>query len=143
MKAISIRQPWAWAILHAGKRIENRGWSTRHRGPILLHVSAGLTKREYQEFQLFLATLPQEMQKSVPSLPPMAALPRGGIVGRANLVDVLDYTKDTPPSGQAEWFFGPYGFLLDDVREVPFVPYRGELSLFNVPAELAGGPVYG
>ena len=25
MKAISIRQPWAWAILHAGKRVENRG----------------------------------------------------------------------------------------------------------------------
>lgn len=24
MKAISIRQPWAWAILHAGKRVENR-----------------------------------------------------------------------------------------------------------------------
>ena len=28
MKALSIRQPWAWAILHAGKDIENRDWRT-------------------------------------------------------------------------------------------------------------------
>lgn len=26
--ALSIRQPWAWAILHAGKDIENRDWHT-------------------------------------------------------------------------------------------------------------------
>lgn len=49
MKAISIRQPWAWAILHAGKRIENRARGDgrmpspcRHRGPLLIHASAGL-----------------------------------------------------------------------------------------------------
>ena len=24
MKALSIRQPWAYAILHMGKRVENR-----------------------------------------------------------------------------------------------------------------------
>ena len=29
MKALTIRQPWLWAILHAGKRIENRGRAER------------------------------------------------------------------------------------------------------------------
>lgn len=24
--ALSVRQPWAWAIIHAGKDIENRSW---------------------------------------------------------------------------------------------------------------------
>ena len=27
MKAISIRQPWAWAVIYAGKDIENRSFS--------------------------------------------------------------------------------------------------------------------
>lgn len=39
MKCLSIRQPWAWAILYAGKDIENRTWFTYHRGPFLLHAS--------------------------------------------------------------------------------------------------------
>lgn len=34
MKALSIRQPWAWLILHAGKDIENRVWQTRFRGEL-------------------------------------------------------------------------------------------------------------
>ena len=28
MKAITVMQPWAWAIFHAGKSIENRTWRT-------------------------------------------------------------------------------------------------------------------
>ena len=28
MKALTIKQPWAWAIIHAGKDIENRDWVT-------------------------------------------------------------------------------------------------------------------
>jgi len=28
MKAITIKQPWAWAIVFAGKDIENRSWRT-------------------------------------------------------------------------------------------------------------------
>ena len=34
MKALSIRQPWAWAIINAGKDIENRQWPTKFRGSI-------------------------------------------------------------------------------------------------------------
>lgn len=56
----------------------------------------------------------------------MASLPRGGIVGRANLVDCV--TKSDSP-----WFFGPYGFVLEDVSPLPFVPMKGELGIFEVP----------
>ena len=34
MKALSIHQPWAWAILNAGKTVENRTWSTNYQGPL-------------------------------------------------------------------------------------------------------------
>ena len=38
--ALSIRQPWAHHILFDGKRVENRSWLTRFRGPFLIHASA-------------------------------------------------------------------------------------------------------
>src|SRR5438876_81719 len=39
VKAISIQQPWAWAIVHAGKDIENRTWTTTHRGELAIHAT--------------------------------------------------------------------------------------------------------
>jgi hypothetical protein len=48
MKALSIRQPWAWLILHAGKDIENRDWPTRFRGRFLIHAAKGMTRDEYE-----------------------------------------------------------------------------------------------
>lgn len=37
--ALSIQQPWAWAIAHGPKRIENRTWTRPYRGPIAIHAS--------------------------------------------------------------------------------------------------------
>ena len=39
MKAISIKQPWAWLIISGYKTVENRKWYTAHRGDILIHAS--------------------------------------------------------------------------------------------------------
>ena len=41
MRAISVRQPWAWLLLHKGKDVENRSWAlpARYVGdPLLLHA---------------------------------------------------------------------------------------------------------
>ena len=43
MKALSIRQPWAWLIVNGHKDIENRSWPTRFRGPVLIHAAKGMT----------------------------------------------------------------------------------------------------
>jgi hypothetical protein len=37
---LTIRNPWAWAIVHGGKPVENRGWRTAYRGPLLIHAGA-------------------------------------------------------------------------------------------------------
>ena len=47
MLALSIRQPWAWLIVHGWKDIENRTWRTRVRGRFLIHAAKGMTNREY------------------------------------------------------------------------------------------------
>lgn len=36
-RVLSVHGPWAWSIIYAGKDIENRSWSTPHRGTILIH----------------------------------------------------------------------------------------------------------
>lgn len=38
-RALSVRAPWAGLIVAGAKRIENRTWRTRHRGPIWIHES--------------------------------------------------------------------------------------------------------
>jgi ASCH domain len=39
MLALSVRQPWAWAIARGHKVIENRDWDTRFRGTLAIHAS--------------------------------------------------------------------------------------------------------
>lgn len=38
-KALSIRQPWADAIIWHDKDVENRNWPTKFRGPFCIHAS--------------------------------------------------------------------------------------------------------
>lgn len=134
MKALSIRQPWAWAILFAGKDIENRDWQPRNpglrfRGEFLIHASAGMTRGEYEDFLDTAHVI--SVERPFPSdltLPPFDKLPRGGIVGRARVVDIVD-------SHPSPWFFGTKGLVLADVRPLPFVPMKGALGFFDVPNE--------
>lgn len=37
MKALTVQQPWAWAIFH-GKTIENRTQLWKYRGPLAIHA---------------------------------------------------------------------------------------------------------
>jgi hypothetical protein len=43
VRALTVRQPWAWAIVHGGKDVENRtrNLAGGYRGPVAIH--AGLT----------------------------------------------------------------------------------------------------
>lgn len=45
MKVLTVRQPWAWAIAHGGKDVENRATLWRYRGPLLIHAGAGWSER--------------------------------------------------------------------------------------------------
>ncbi|KWT89300.1 MULTISPECIES: ASCH domain-containing protein [unclassified Variovorax] len=123
MKALSVRQPWAWLIVNGFKDIENRTWSTRQRGTILVHASQGMTRREYQEVVMFLVTsLPAATR---PHLPPFEDLERGGIVGQVDIVDCV--TDSTSP-----WYMGAVGFVLANAQTLPFRPLKGALGFFEV-----------
>lgn len=38
MLALTVRQPWADLIMAGAKDVENRTWSTEHRGHLLIHA---------------------------------------------------------------------------------------------------------
>lgn len=125
MKAISIRQPWAWLILHAGKDIENRDWHTNFRGRILVHASKGMTRDEYEDALMTAKSI--SLDHPFPeglTLPAFDDLPRGGIVGSVEVVDCV-------AASASPWFFGRYGFVLRDPKVLPFAPYKGALGLFD------------
>jgi len=121
--ALSVRQPWAWAILHGGKTIENRSAaSIRHMNfsgveRLAIHAAKGMTRDEYEEAAAFMAEL------GVPC-PPPADLARGGIVGAVAFGGIV--TKSGSP-----WFFGPRGLVLEKPEPCAFIPCRGALGLFE------------
>lgn len=121
MLALSIRQPWAWLIIHGGKDIENRSWPTRVRGRVLVHAAKTCALDDYVSAGVLVGALP-----GVPLLPRAVDLERGGIIGSVEIVDCV--TASASP-----WFCGPYGFALRDARPLSFRPCRGRLGFFEVP----------
>jgi len=130
MKALSIRQPWAWLIIHGHKKIENRSWNTKHRGKFYIHASKGMTKREYEEVKEFCANGLPDLQKV--TLPSYELLERGGIIGKANLINTVHVSESRLLCEEDKpWFFGEYGFVLDSAQPLPFMPMKGKLGFFN------------
>jgi ASCH domain len=120
LRALTVKQPWAWAIVHGLKLIENRSWPTAYRGPLLIH--AGVSRSD----------LGLEGDR-MPGLPDYDELTYGAIVGVADVVDCVPLEK------VADQLFatGPWCWLLANAR--PFAnPYkcRGFLGLWRPPAGL-------
>ena len=117
MKALTIRQPWAYAILHLGKDVENRVWRTHYRGPLLIHAAA----RHERHSREMLA----EYMKRPPSEATLSELPIGFIIGVA---DLFDCVKDaiSPWADEGAWHW-----RLQNVRPIRPVKCTGRLGLWT------------
>lgn len=134
---LSVRQPWAWLLIRPDivgaearalaslarliKDIENRDWSTRVRGRVLVHASKGMTGYEYDDCCNFVY---HEFGHEI-VLPQFEDLPRGGIVGAVNITDCVT-------SSPSPWFVGRFGFACRDAEPLPFMPCRGQLGFFRI-----------
>lgn len=115
MKALSIRQPWAWLIVSGIKDIENRSRKTNFRGQFLIHASQTIDTSAY--ISLF---------KQGVFLPEIKRLITGGIIGIATIEDCVTEHK-------SKWFTGPYGYVISNSRPVKFFQIKGQQWFFNVP----------
>lgn len=128
--ALSIRQPWAWLIVHGHKDIENRDWPTNFRGRLLVHAGKTFTRKYYTECcaQLGAAGM---LPSSLPSYEELQQQ-TGGLVGWTRITDCQ-------PEHPSPWKQdGTYGFVLSDSSPMPLVPFNGKLNFFNVPNDAIG-----
>lgn len=123
MKTLSIRQPWAWLITYGIKNVENRSWNTNYRGPLLIHASK--FKPDPGLVAELKKTLANISYPFVTVIPDADKLEIGGIVGKATLVDCVQHSS-------SRWFTGPYGFVLQDAKILPFRSMPGRLGFFDL-----------
>ena len=127
MKALTICQPYAELIARGDKRIENRTWPTAYRGPIAIH--AGKSR----------AWLGDDDEEAALYGVNVAEIPFGAIVAVANLTGCLRL-EDLPPALESDTHAnGPWCWLLQNVRRIAPIPYRGAQGLFDVPDEIIAG----
>lgn len=126
MKALSIRQPWAWLLAHGFKDVENRSWATRFRGVFRIHAGLVFDKAGYQWVKLNFPEI---------AMPEIAVFERGGFVGQATLVDCV-----SPGGGgrdgrfHSPWYFHQFGFVVSNASPMAFERAKGRLGLYETPS---------
>jgi hypothetical protein len=152
MKAITVRQPWAWSIFHAGKNVENRTWrpsfdfvKAHHR--IAIHTSGRLSMQECGEFAGLALQREFEGRQIMPAgwqMPGPGEMVCGAIIGTVVLWGLIHWTVDmTECRERYPWWIGDkdgspiYGWVLTEpVLLTEPIPMRGQLGLWDVPGDV-------
>ena len=120
--ALSVRQPWAWAIVEGYKDIENRTLGSIRVGGmdcrrIAIHAATGMRQEEYRwavwKMQALGVTVPRPDQ-----------LPRGAIVGAVDVVEIIT-------ASDSHWFGGTAGLKLANAEVCKPIPAKGMLGYFD------------
>lgn len=120
MKALSIKQPWAHAILHLGKDIENRTRHTKHRGTVMIHTSKTIDVGAYY-------CLKSEGYE----LPSLDDLVVGSIVGSVEIIDSVEEHNSVWKED------GTKGYVLKNPKSLKSpIPCKGNLGFWNVPDDV-------
>jgi hypothetical protein len=142
-RALSLYAPWCYAILHAGKDVENRVWDPGHpnakfRGAFWIHASmfGGERGRARENLEAeclsVLETAPDDGARLLnpDDLVAWSLKARGKIVGVAEIVGAVE-------ESESPWFFGPLGLQLAFAKpSAAWVPCRGALGFWRVPPDV-------
>jgi len=128
MKAITICEPYASAIIRGPKRVENRPNPWRFRGRLLVHAGKSkkymgtMTKRQLDQWNPDLSGFRLEF---------------GHILGSIEVFGCVHYELDGNYKTNDPWAFGPWLLRLrDPIAFTKPIPFRGQLGLFDVPDDL-------
>lgn len=141
MKALTIKQPYAWAIFN-GKNVENRSQAWKYRGPLAIHSGITYSRPGHDEIMEILGFCLTSSGVLKGELPNSAG---GAILGVVDLVDIhTGWEGCCPPWGHR----GSRAHLvLENPRSLlEPTPCRGQLGLWTPPepiltqlVEFAGG----
>jgi hypothetical protein len=124
MKALTVKQPWASAIIFDGKNVENRSRPTKHRGQLYIHAGKSWDKSAVE----FIARIARKAY--------MAA-DHGMVIGTVDVIGCHhadDCTHNTGSARCSEWAMPDhYHWVLANPMpvEIPF-PAKGKLGLWNL-----------
>ena len=137
MKAITVRQPWAWAIMHAGKDVENRSRNIAgsYRGPLVIHAA-----KSYDDDWMGAAEFIEDLTDE--AIPPFDSGHGSEVLGAA--LGIVDLTGSHWPDAalcfDSRCLWGQWdSWHLALASPRPFIepiPYRGALGLWEFPDEL-------
>jgi hypothetical protein len=124
VRILTVRNPWAYAIIHMGKCIENRKWSTDYRGPVAIHAGKQLDPSAFAEI----------LDITGFDVPAAGAEPLGAIIGVVDLVDAHDAHD---PAECSQWAQeGAKHLVLANPRPVSPIFMPGALGLRELDAEI-------
>jgi hypothetical protein len=120
LPALSVRQPFAWMIVHGFKDVENRSRRINYRGPLLIHASLKLDTLYDED----VAIIERQNGAKMPDDFTIDDAPVGGIVG---LVDVVDCVRasSSPWKNPESW-----GWVLANARPLAFRECKGAVGIF-------------
>lgn len=136
MKALTVKQPWAWAIFH-GKTVENRKTRTNHRGQLAIHAAVtwsppgGVDPRVLKAHFPLRTVLQSKQERIDPAEHTGCCFVFGAVIG---IVDVVGCHP--AEAGCCGPWGDPVGYhwVLANPRELwrP-VKCRGRLGVFDLP----------
>jgi hypothetical protein len=110
VRAISIKQPWAWAVARGHRKISSQMMSTAYRGPLLVHAAMRVDLGSCHSPLLRAAGWdPQD---------PLATL--GTVIAVAELADICTAEVEGTRCDCGPWAEpGTYHWRLTEVRALP------------------------
>ena len=125
MKAITIKQPWASLIVHGIKDIENRSWSTKFRGRVLIHATAKGEKRSWGSLSDIQSSKLLQSGSSL-NKTSFSNLPTGSIIGSIEIVDcIMNHPSVWADKGVYNWV------LANPILFPEPIPVKGKLSFWE------------
>ena len=119
LRVITLHRPWAWAVAHLGKDIENRTWVCPIQPGQPLAIHAG---------KKWDADGADWIMRQGFSLPPKDDHPNG-------IVAIATFQGNFEAS-DSRWFFGPVGWALTDVVAIAPIDCKGQQGLWTVKEPL-------
>lgn len=138
MRIITVRQPWAWAIIHGGKDVENRvrNLAGNYRGPVAIHAGLAVDEAGFEHPELRRSAWWKLRER----------LTHGAILGVVDLVGVHDSRMEGYGTRKGESRLGeliplcsewadPWAHHLVLANPRPLaepIPFKGALGLRNL-----------
>jgi hypothetical protein len=142
MRVLTVKQPWAWAIIHSGKDVENRvrNLAGSYRGPLAIHVAmnyaTGIDSNELDEVMTeWFGENPDEQQ-----YPWLTGV--GSIIGVVDLraTHHAEYCKEADERGRvcSPWAEDNVWHLeLANPRPLADpIPWKGALAMRTLPDDV-------